>query len=277
MADITHVTYWSSQPDETMPTELSLDLGKAATLWLRCNRDQPTVAVLGRFTKPLPAAETDPLIRLLGSAEFQGVQNPPPALPGEVMRRITVKTSDGKQVLKFVAEGAAAPPPFAQAEGLLLKLAEATRAHPQQALSLALEPVPSAGDAKTPFTFKVVLSNPGTEPVRISLPKGWAASSTELEWRGVRSDIPLAQLSNDHSKTVKPGLAHVVNPPPEDWKTLAPGASASLELKASWVGWTPGEYDLQFAYVSSLRDKDAKEATRFEWVTPKSRLVIKKE
>ena len=120
----------------------------------------------------------------------------------------------------------------------------------------------------------MVLSNPGSEAVRIPLPRAWSSSNTELEWRGVRSDIPLAQLNNSHSQVLKLGPAYVVAPPPEEWKNLAPGASVALDFKASWI-WTPGEYDLQFSYISSLRDKEGKDATRFEWVTPKSRLVIK--
>lgn len=274
MAPIEAVEYGSTQADEALPTELRVRPGRESELWIRSNRDGPERTAVGFFRKALVPADTEALLPLLDAPDFHAAANPAAVVPGEIVRKIAVRYADGKELLRFVGEEAPAPAAFARAEQALLKLVEATAAGPRLAVSVAVEPVPSAVDAKTPVAFRLTFRNPGAEAIRVAMPKGWAGSHTEVEWKGLRSDVPLAHLGNAHAMALRLEPTHAVDVPADEWRTLEPGASVSLDFKAAWR-WTPGVYDLQLSCLSSLRAEDGRTATRFEWVSPKTRLEAK--
>jgi hypothetical protein len=147
------------------------------------------------------------------------------------------------------------------------------RVHPLRALSLRVSPVPAEAIPAQPASFALYVLNPGLEAIRVAMPKQWAAAQTQVEWHGIRNDVPLAQMTTDHSQTQPIGLAQSppkwVPPTPEAWLELRAGGSVMLPFHSVFA-WPAGSYDLQLAYLATLLDPAGKEIGRIEWVSAKS-------
>jgi hypothetical protein len=278
MSPIVEVEYWSTEADDTHPLSLNFAPGGDAVLWMRCNRDNPAKVTVGEFRKKLEKSDTDPLLKVLDSPEFSASPNPKSALPGESIRRITAKRSDGSTLMRYVGAVVPATATFKNAEALLQRIGDKVRTQPVHAVALKVDPIPVSAQPEQAVTFTVTISNPGDQVLRVPLPKAWEAAETQAEWDGLRSDVPLAEMNNDHRRTLELSAAHLppswAPPTPKDFVELPPRGSLALPFTVNF-SWEPGAYDLQFSYSSSLTDAQGGVLGRFEWVSPKAAFKVK--
>lgn len=278
MNPIVEVEYWSTAAEDAFPLSLTFVPGGDAVLWVRCNHDNPAKTVVGEFRKKLEKADTDPLIKVLESPEFSASPNPASALPGESIRKITAKRSDGAALMRYVGAVIPATATFKNAEALLFRIADKVRTNPIHAIGLKVDAVPASVLPDQAVSFTVTLTNSGTQVLRVSLPKIWEAAETQAEWDGLRSDVPLAQMNNDHRRTVELSAAHMPStwaPPTEkDFAELPPRGSLALPFTVTFA-WEPGAYDLQFIFAAPLTDAKGGDLGRFEWVSPKAAFKVK--
>jgi len=272
---IRKANYWSSMADESLPLDLTLTPDGSAGLWLRCNRDAPDRQALGQFRYAFPPADIAGVFALIATKEFSAIANPAGVVPGEVVRKITWETMDGKETFRFVGESRPGAPAFAQAENAFLSFVEKLVSFPQAALSVTTDPIlPEKMRRGTEVEFGFVLSNPGHTPLRIDLPAGWKASGTEAVLIGLRTDIPLEKMSNDHSRRLSLGAGNIQNNPSfpkgDTAIVLAPGNALAYEFHVVF-DWPPGPYETKFSYAFGLArapaGKPIEDMGRFEWIS----------
>lgn len=291
--------YWSSMADESLPMELNLSETGSAEMWLRCNRNAPDRKSLGRFRHAFPPSEAAAVFAKVDSKAFAAISNPKDVVPGEVIRKIDLESADGKQSYRFVAESSPPAAAFIEAEGPFLALADKLADFPDAALSFRLDRgLPETVSRGKEESLALTLLNAGHVPLRIDLPAGWRASGTEMLLTGLRTDIPLEKMTNDHSGRITPGSGAVKTDPAfpegETNAVLAPGKSVSLSIRLVF-DWQPGPYEAKLSYAFRLSEAPVnaapqtgtdkaqqhgadkgleKDLGRFEWISPGMRLIL---
>lgn len=277
MSSILETEYWSTAADESLPLSLTIAPTGASKLWVRSNRDNSKRMTLGYFEGPIAPKSLADILATVDAPDFTGLSNPASVVPGEVVRKITVKKSTGPAMIKFVGEGAPAPAAFATGESAFARAIEESYKLPAIAIEIGIDALPAEVKWGEEMRLDFQLSNPGRQALRIAVPKAWSDAGTELSGKGIRTDIPLAKLNNSHAPTVAigPGNIGSAAPTSPDGRIqLGPGKSIRIPIQIR-MAWEPGPYDFQITFESNLVDALGKTHTRFEWISPKSKLVVK--
>ncbi|HKP97946.1 MAG TPA: hypothetical protein VJ385_19595 [Fibrobacteria bacterium] len=277
MSTLIEIRYWSTAADETMPLSLSVFPATHADLWLPCNRDHAAQAALGRFRKTVDGSEVKPILSAVEAEGFLGSANPPSVLPGEVVRKITLKYADGRESMRFQGEEGKASEGFARAEQSLLAMLRTVERHPLASLSFHGDALPAQTVQGHVLGFSLILTNAGKETLRVPMPSAWAATQTGLEARGLRSDIPLDKLDNSHAPALALSARHLAPgwkaPAAGDDMELRPGQTLALPFQTV-LTWIPGDYDLRLIYSSSLGESSPSGSDRIEWVSPPFKFTV---
>jgi hypothetical protein len=278
MSSIPETEYWSTAADEGLPLSLTLSPTGEAKLWIRSNRDNPKRGALGYFEASLPSQRVSEAQASVAAPEFAAAANPASVVPGEVVRKITVKQPGVPDLVRFVGEEGAAPAGFLKAESAFLKAVEEAGKSPSLAIGFSLEKLPGEIVSGEELRFDLLVANPGRQALAFATPKTWADSGTEMTAKGIRSDIPLAQLNNSHAPSVAVGPGYIgldASAASKGTLPIGPGQSLRLPVRLR-LPWEPGTYDFQVVFRASLSDAQGKAHTHYEWVSPKSRLEVKK-
>ena len=244
MVSIQEARYWSNAAHEALPLSLSIVPTGTARLWIRSNRDRPERSILGYFEGPCLASSVESALVAVGSSEFERLSNPESVKPGEVVRKITVTRSIDSTLTRFVAEGAPAPTAFERTESAFFTLTQDAMKHPLIALGLRADSMPAQVASGEEIRFQLRLSNPGRQSLRIATPKAWRDAGTEFSAQGLRTDIPIAQLTNSHSPSTPIGPHDITVAAPtsaDDFMVLEPGDSLALPVRLR-LAWEPGSW-----------------------------------
>lgn len=268
--------YWSTVADEALPLSVTLLPNGATHLCVRSNRDQSGRSSLGYFEGPASHEAVEGVLAALRTKEFAGISNPDSVTPGEVVRKISVKGADQPEIIKFVGESQPAQPAFLRAEEQFIHAIDLAWKHPVHAMSFSTTALPSQVRSGQEFRFDINLSNPGIRPLRVSTPKSWADSGTEILAKGIRTDIPLARLDNSHAPYVVIGPDNIVDSvaaTADPFVVLEPGESIRLPVRLR-LDWESGLYDIQIVFGTNLVDADGQTLTRIEWISRESHLAV---
>jgi hypothetical protein len=277
MSSILETEYWSTAADEGLPLSLTLLSTGTARLWIRSNRDNAGRGALGYFEGAIPAKSVSDVLAAIESQDFSAAPNPASVVPGEVVRKISATRLSGPALVRFVGEESPAPAGFAKAESACLQAIEDAAKFPALAIGFSRVSLPSELASGEDLQFDLLVSNPGRHPLMFTAPTGWADAGTEMTVKGIRTDIPLARLHNSHAPSLAVGPAHLgPGAPdfPDSNELLAPGKSLRIPIRLR-LAWEPGPYDLQVEFEADLLDSQGATLTRYEWVSPKSELIVK--
>lgn len=278
MSSILEIEYWSTAADESLPLTLNLSPAGEARLWIRSNRDDSHRKALGFFEGTIPSPAASEVQGSVASPELSAAANPVSVVPGEVVRKISVKQPSGAVQVRFVGEASPAPAGFAKAEAACLKAVEAAARFPALAIGFSLGSQPSEIGWGEDYRFDLTVSNPGREAVRFIAPEHWADAGTEMTGKGIRTDIPLARLNNSHAPSIAKGPGNIGQDAPsypDGNLLLEPGKSFRFPVRLR-LAWEPGPYDFQITFEANLLDSQGKPHTRYAWISPKTRLEVKK-
>lgn len=266
---IESIEYWTNAPDDAFPTRLTIARSGVAELEVTSNDDNPAVPNIGRFSKVVDAASFEQLVKAVAAPAFSQHPNPGPVEPGGVIRRLNVRFADGHEVQRHVVESVAADAGFTQAEQVALRIAADLRRHPRVAVAIEMKVVPGA--TRDDLVLDVTVINVGKESLVVPHPSRWTETGMALQVTARRSDVPLAQMSNEHQTFVELGQdalvsesASTVPPVP----TLEPGKKRVFSFNVR-LPLAAGKYDVWGALILQLLTEQGKELLTGELVSPK--------
>jgi hypothetical protein len=269
------IEYWTNAPDDVYPSVLEVSSAKGAELLVASNEDDPGEPTIGRFSMRADAAVFTPLLDAVTAPGFAAAGAPAAAEPGELIRRFSVAVDSKPEVVRIVTETMKPDAPFAAAENLALQLMKKVRQHPRRVLALenfALNFSSVADRLEVTFT----LANPGPEPVAIPSPERWAPANIQLTVTARRSDVPLAQMGNQHQVFVQLEAGHLVELVPPAGKggllLLDPGQELRLRFEKALPPLMPGKYDVWGTFSVQLLDAKGSEITQGELASPRQPL-----
>lgn len=266
------IEYWSNAADDAFPTRLVVTRNKAE-LEVMSNEDNPAVPNIGRFSMAADAPKFEQLAAAVATPAFAKHANPDPIEPGEVIRKLTVRFADGHEVRRHVEGSAPGDAGFASAEQQALRMAAEVRRHPRQVVSIAMTTTPGA--TRDDHILNVTLSNAGAESLALPHPGQWLNAGMALHVTARRTDIPLAQMSNEHQAFLELGQKELASAPipiaPRI--TLAPGQSQVFSFSAH-LPLPPGKYEMWAAFIVQLLSEQGNEFMLGELVSP--RLAVKR-
>jgi len=255
--------YWTNRNDDAHPTELQVSAEHGAVLRVEANAEGSSPQSVGLFRSSPPASELARLWDIVSTAAFQSERNASDILPGEVVRRITVRIPGQPDVERIASEGGLDPRGFVDAERILVHLAELARAQPQYATAIALgTPAAALDRAGGTVSLSVNVRNVGTTPLALPGPVSWVAEKVTFTVFVLRSDLPTAQLRNEHQRILElePEDVEVARPSGGGTRRerlyLEPGSSLQLHLSHR-VGDLPrGKYDAWAEIALPIREAD---------------------
>lgn len=266
------IEYWTNAPDDAFPTRLTLTRNGAAELEVTSNDDDPAMANIGRFSKAVDAATFELLAQAVATPAFTQHPNPGPVEPGGVIRRFNVRFADGHDVKRHVVESVDADAGFTQAEQVALRIAADLRRHPRVAVAIEMKVAPGA--TRDDLVLDVTVTNVGKESLVVPHPSRWMETGMALHVTARRSDVPLAQMSNEHQTFVELGQDALASasastvPRP----TLEPGQKQLFSFNVR-LPLPAGKYDIWGALILQLLTEQGKERLTGELVSPKFPLV----
>lgn len=234
MSSILETEYGSTAADESLPLSLTLSSAGAGKLWIRSNRDDVKKTVLGFFEAAVPARIVSEVNAAVTSAEFSAIANPSRVVPGETVRKITVRKATGPEQMRYVGEEARAPAAFAKAEAAFLKSIEEAIGYPSLAIGFRADSLPSETVAGEEIAMDFHILNAGRQTMVIAAPESWIGSETEVTAKGIRTDITLARLDNSHAPSIAIGPVNFgpgVPESPDGKLVLEPGTSLRIPLR----------------------------------------------
>lgn len=262
------IEYWSNAADDAFPTRLTVARAGLAELEVMSNEDNPAMPIIGRFSTATDARMFEQIAKAVMAPGFAKHVNPGPVEPGEVIRRINVRFSDGHEVKRHVAGSAAANAGFAEAEKEALRMIGEVRRHPRQALALVMTVSPGTGRDRQ--ILEIALSNAGSDPVALPHPNQWMQSGMAFHVTARRSDVPLAQMSNEHQTFLELGQDALTAAPASTAPriTLAPGQRQIFSFDAR-LPLAPGKYEIWGAFIARLFNEQGNEVMLGELVSPR--------
>jgi hypothetical protein len=266
------IEYWTNAPDDVYPSVLEVSSAKGAELLVASNEDEPGEPTIGRFAMRGDAAAFTPLLDAVTAPGFAAAGAPAMAEPGELIRRFSVTVDSKSEVVRVVTETMKPDAPFAAAESLALQLMKKVRQHPRRVLALENFALNfSAVMDRLEVTFS--LANPGPEPVAIPYLVHWAQANIQLTVTARRSDVPLAQMGNQHQVFVQfdaDQLVELTAPSNTgNLLVLAPGQELRLRFQKDLPPLMPGKYDVWGTFSVQLLDAKGSEITRGELASPR--------
>jgi hypothetical protein len=264
------IAYLSNSVSDGFPTVVTVSSSASPLLSIGSNADDPGPAAVGVFSAAPAAARTEAFAqatqRLMRSAE----RKPAPALPGQVVRRLTVTSSSGTEQVRYATEASTTDPEFSAAESEAIALAQLLRQHPKAALSgqSAFRPT---GTERLDVTIKLV--NVGVAPLAIPHPDVWGGGAVSITITALRNDIPLAKLRNEHQRFVNLSTAQLTGtkPPLEPGRsiTLTPSGEVTLIFTTA-LPLPSGGYDLWTTLETPILDPQGARLMRVELVSVKA-------
>ena len=199
---------------------------------------------------------------------------PAPALPGQVVSKLTATTSSGTEQVRYATEASAPDPEFSAAEAEAIVLAQLLRQHPKAALS-GQSAFRFTGPERLVVTVKLV--NVGVAPLAIPHPDVWGGGPVSITITALRNDVPLAKLSNEHQRFVNLSNAQLTDtkPPLEPGRaiTLAPTREVTLTFATDLV-LPSGGYDIWTTLETPILDPQGARLMRVELVSAKARWQV---
>jgi hypothetical protein len=268
------IEYWSNAYSEARPVVLRL-AGRSARLELGSNGVQPNVTRVGVAQAELNDADVVPLRDELSSSAFAGLRDPEPVPPGEVVRRITVRADGGRPVTKHATAGVPTDEAFLAPERRLLGLVQALGRRMTHGFSIGLDLGVNASAES--LQVPVVISNVGSEVVRLPHPSRWADAGIKL----TLSIVPKAGTPGDQplggQQFVDLGARGLTDAQPpltsEPSVAIAPGKAVVLTFRST-VRLAAGEYEFQLTFDAPLLDALGDELLRCEvFSTPRATRV----
>ena len=195
---------------------------------------------------------------------------PAPALPGQVVRKLTVTSSSGTEQVRYATEASALDPEFSAAESEAIALVQLLRQHPRAALSgqSTFRPM---GPERLEVIVKLV--NVGIAPLAIPHPDAWGEGAVSITITALRSDVPLADLRNEHQRFVSLSRAQLADTKPllEPGRTvtLAPTKDVTLTF-ATNLPLPRGSYDIWTTIETAILDPQGSPLMRAELVSAKA-------
>lgn len=255
--------YWTNQNDDAHPTELQVSTARGAVLRVEAGAEGSSPQPVGLFRSHPPASELTRLWDIVSTRAFQSERNASDILPGEVVRRITVRIPGQPDIERIASESAPAPREFVDAERILVRLAELARAQPQYATALSLgTPTAALDRAAAGVSLSVDVRNAGTTPLLLPGPASWAADRVTFTLFVLRSDLPVAELRNEHQRILElgPDDVKVAEPPGgavrRDRFYLDPGSSLRLHLSHRIGDLPRGKYEVWTEIALPIREAD---------------------
>jgi hypothetical protein len=279
MSDITSIEYWSNSASETLPLSLRLDSDQGATLTVSASNEACASGKVGIFSSVCPGPLFEKLVSQLSSNAFSSVANPSSLVPGEVVRKFTLRMKASQEMTKYVGEKVPAPEAFRVAEGIVTEIEQETIRHPRNALAALSLQFSQQSDDSAGRRFFFVVQNCGSESVKVPYPLNVETDETTFELGAVRSDVPLEKLGSTSQAFWKMEQTNIVDVKAVNREsgfiTLAPGDSAVFEFAAHLEGLS-GLCKLEFRYTSTLFNLSNQPLTRFEIVLGKSGVLLQK-
>lgn len=250
-AMIENIEYWSNAADDTFPTRLTVARSGSAELEVASNDGDPLGPNIGHFSMELEPRAFELLAKAVADTAFLQHANPGPVEPGEVIRRMRVRFSNGREVRRFVQGSAPVDAGFARAEQAALRLAAETRRHPTDALALAA--TLSQGAGRDDMVIDVTITNVGSNAVAVPHPDHWAESGMAFHLSVRRKDVPLAEMSNEHQTFLELGREALVSVPAltAAQVTIQPGQRQVLSFGVH-LPLSPGRYEAWGALLVRL-------------------------
>lgn len=262
------ITYSTNATSEGFTMSVAVSAAVAPLLTVGSNADDPGTAPVGTFSAPPAVVRTDAFVQ----AAWRLIQNREPsparALPGQVVRRVMVRSGATGQQERFATETSAPDLDFAATETAAFGLARALRQHPREALSGRTTFRPRKPDL---IEATVELTNVGIAPLAIPHPDAWEGRwSFTLSAR--RNDLPLAELRNEHQRFVELAKGDLADTKPP----LAPGAPITLSpggrvtfTFATVLALPSGGYDVWTTVETPILDSRGTTLLRAEIVSTK--------
>ena len=249
------IRYFTNQSDDTLPLELVILKDGISILMVQTNRDNTEIPNAGVFQTHLNESQLAPLIEALRRREFTQIQSPESMYPGEVFRELSIKEEGREEITKTVSESVPDTPAFLAPEKLALELTAIVRKKPLYAIMLQVTQVPSQFIRGESVQLAINLVNIGSQQIKIPHPQSWSDQAVQLQLGGIRSDVPTADLQPDHQKfeelseeNIQEFRAKNVAVP---LLSVVSGEQITLLLQKK-LDWPPGQYDVNFSYLSPL-------------------------
>lgn len=247
--------YYTVRVGETPYSDsLKIDVNGVAT-FLSTNNFQPGAPPeIGSYALSLAEYVVEDIWRTLEEINFEEIDTSA-AMPeeGEGTRVITL-VQENKTAAKLVGQRDVAPAGFKELEEKLLPVVAEVRQHPVSALRMSVDFTKDEVRRGEPVRIVVVLSNPGKDPIVFANPIHVEALNIGfLELDGLRSDIPLLDLRDQHHFSEKLNQTHLTEFLPESYEEkeamdLPPGVTVQLTLQIT-MNWPAGEYNVQLLYA----------------------------
>jgi hypothetical protein len=247
--------YYTVRAGDTPCSEsLKIDYNGMAT-FLSTNNFQPgTKPEIGSYALRLEDGMISDLWRTVETINFAEIDTSG-ALPdeGDGTRTITI-VRENLAVSKLVGKRDAAPPGFRELEDKLLTVTDQVRWHPVSALRMEVSFAQNEIQHDEMLQIDLILSNPGKEPILFANPvyiEDLGIGFLELD--GLRSDLPLLELRDQHHSSEKLNQTSFSGFTPESLKKqeaieMHPGKSIKGTLRVS-INWPAGEYNTRLSYA----------------------------
>lgn len=266
------IEYWTNESVDTFPTRLMVARRGTAELEIASKEGDPIDPNIGQFSMATDGDAFERLSKAVSAAEFLQHANPGPANPGEVIRQITVRFDDAHEVQRHVKWSVPADPGFKLAEQEALRIIAETRRHPKHAMAIEMKVSPGA--TREDLVLAVTLINVGKETVALPHPSRWADMGMALHVTARRSDVPLAQMSNEHQTLVELGQGALASAPTPMVPriTLAPGQKQLFSFNAR-LPLSAGKYEIWGAMILQSLNEQGEALLVGELVSPKTPLA----
>jgi len=263
------IVYVSNSISEGFPMLVAVSSSASPLLTVGSNADHPGPAAVGTFSAPPAAIRTEAFLHAAQQLMQSRGSKPAPALPGQVVRKLTVTPSSGTEQVRYATESSAPDPEFLAAEAEAIALAQLLRQHPKVALSgqSVFRPI---GPERLVVTVRLV--NVGVAPLAIPHPDVWEGGAVSITITALRNDVPPAKLSNEHQQFVNLSKTQLTdtNPPLEPGRTitLSPTREVTLTFATDLV-LPSGGYDIWTTLETPILDPQGARLMHAEIVSTK--------
>ncbi len=247
--------YYTVRAGDTPCSEsLKIDVEGFAT-FLSTNNFQPgTIPEIGSYALKLENGVADDIWRTVETINFAEIDTSD-ALPdeGDGTRTITI-VRENLAVSKLVGKRDAAPSGFRELEEKFLIVVNQVRRHPVSALRMEVSFAQNKIQRGEMLQIDLILSNPGKKPILCANPvyiENLGIGFLELD--GLRSDLPLLELRDQHHRSEQLNHNRFSGFTPEPLKEqeaveLHPGEAIKATLRVS-INWPAGEYKTRLSYA----------------------------
>jgi len=200
---------------------------------------------------------------------------------GEGIRMIRVERG-GASTTKLIGQRDRAQAGFLPLETELKEWMARARSGPQQVERMEFRLTQDVVSRGQPLKLHLAITNVGKEMLRTVNPifvKSLGAGVFELE--GVRSDLAVTELRNEHLYMEELDIRNLETMEPESAKThwvleLEPGGSVRMNLSLE-IAWAPGEYRVRPHFACDLENVHGVKVTWGQILPAPTKLMVKEQ